>query len=184
MQSQEFVSSARRANLETAFGFAGTMIEGIGKLAELNARFTRSAMKNALEMAQDAAEKPGDWVAIQSVGSAPIAEQIQSYSTEFWGIVSSAQAEVLKAAQTESDVYVRRLQTLVEDASKHGPSGSEAAIAAWSSAITATHALYQTLGKTGQQAVEVARSNLDMVVAAASKGAKHTVGQAPQTAKR
>ncbi|KIP14385.1 phasin family domain protein [Burkholderia sp. MSHR3999] len=188
MQAHELISSAQRANLDVVFSLVGKMVDEVGKLAELNARFTQSALEDALEVAlevaRSTAEKPQDWIAIQRSIAAPLAEKVQSYSREFFGILSSAQAEVLKAAQAGNESCVRRVQTFVEDATKHAPAGSEAAVAAWNSAIVAANTLYQTLEKTGQQAVEVARSNIDVVAAAASKNAKRAIEQERQAAKR
>ncbi|KVO55626.1 TIGR01841 family phasin [Burkholderia stagnalis] len=184
MKTQELVSSAQRANLDVVFGLAGTMLEGVGKLAELNAQFTRSTLNDAWAVAQNAVEKPQDWLAFQGSIAAPMAEKLQSYTREFLGIVSSSQAEVLKVAQTGGDAYVHRIQAFVEDAARNAPSGPEAAVAAWNSAIVAANTLYQTLGNTGQQAVEVARSNFDVAVAAASKSARRGLEQEQQAAKR
>ncbi|KVC58988.1 phasin family protein [Burkholderia stagnalis] len=184
MKTQELVSSAQRANLEAVYGLAGTMLEGVGKLAELNARYTRSALEGAWVAVQNAIDKPQDWTAVQGSIAAPAAEKLQSYSREFLGIVSSTQAEVLRVAQAGGDAYVQRIQAFVEDATRNASSGPEAAVAAWNSAIVAANTLYQTLGNTGQQAVEVARSNFDVAVAAASKSAKRGLEQEQQAAKR
>ncbi|RQS68431.1 phasin family protein [Burkholderia sp. Bp8963] len=184
MQAHEQVSSALRTNLDMFFGLAGAMAAGAGKLAELNARFARSALKDAFENAQNSVARPHDWLSIQSSIVAATAEKVQSYSSELFEIVSSAQGDVLKAARTGSDAYVQRVQTLVEDVTKNAPAGSEAAVAAWNSAIIAANTLYQTLGNTGQQAVEVARSNFDVIAAAASKNARRATESEQQAAKR
>jgi len=183
MQIQELISSVQRTNVDVAFGLAGTMVEGVAKLTELNARFTRSTLKDAFGMVEDTVKRPLDWMAIPSVIAAATAEKVQLYSREFLEIASSTQAEVLKATQTGSDAYVQRFQSLVEDATKDAPTGSEAAMAAWNSAIVAANTLFETVGRTGQQAVEVARSNFDVAAAAVSKKARRAIEQEQQTAK-
>jgi hypothetical protein len=75
------------------------------------------------------------------------------------------------------------MQTVVEDATKNAPTGSEAAMAALNSAIAAANTLYETLQGAGQQAVEVTRSNLDMA-AAASKSARRAIDPVLPAAKR
>jgi hypothetical protein len=70
------------------------------------------------------------------------------------------------------------VQALVEEAAKNSPAGSEAAIAAWKSAIAATTTLYETLQKTGQQAVQAVESNFDAVTATASKAVRSNADQA------
>jgi DNA-binding ferritin-like protein len=74
------------------------------------------------------------------------------------------------------------VQALVEETAKHAPAGSEAAIAAWKSAIAATTNLYETLQKTVQQAVQVAGSNIDEVTATAPEAVRSNPGQVPVTA--
>jgi len=184
MKPRERVSSAQRANFDFAFGLAGALLDEVGKLAELNARFTRSALKDAWAVAESAIDKPQDWTPAQRAFTEPLAEKLQSYSREWLEIVSSGHADVIKVAQAGSDQYGHGIQAFVDDAVKFAPSGSEATVAAWNSAIVAANTLYQPLGSTGQQAVEVARSNFDVAALAASKQAKRAVDQEQQAAKR
>ncbi|MCP3727598.1 TIGR01841 family phasin [Paraburkholderia sp. CNPSo 3272] len=160
------------------------MVEGIGKLVELNAQFTRATLKEALKLAQSTVENPQDWVALQGALVGPLAERVQSYNREVLGIMSAGQAEALRAAQVEGQECMQRAQTFFEEATRNAPAGSEAAVAAFNSAITAANTLYQTLGNTGQQAVEVAQSNFNVVVDAASKNARRALAQEQQAAKR
>lgn len=184
MNTRELVSGAQRANFDFAFGLAGALLDEAGKLAELNARFARSALKDAWAVAESAIDTPRDWTPAQRAFTAPLAEKLQSYSREWLDIVSSGHADVIKVVQARSDQYVHRLQAFIDDAAKFAPSGSEATVAAWNSAIVAANTLYQTLGSTGQQAVEVARSNVDVAVLAASKHAKRAVDPEQQAARR
>ncbi|MFM0367670.1 phasin family protein, partial [Paraburkholderia sediminicola] len=82
--------------------------------------------------------------------------------------------EVAQLAQTQYERYNARVQEFIEEASKSAPAGSEAAIAAWKTAISATTTLYESLQKTGQQAVEMAGINLEAVTAPASRAAKRS----------
>ena len=150
MNTRELVSSAQRANFDFAFGLAGALLDEVGKLAELNARFTRSALKDAWVAAESAIDKPQDWTAVRA-RSPSRWPKLQSYHREWLDIVSSGHADVIKVAQAGSDQYVHRIQAFVDDAAKFAPSGSEATVAAWNSAIVAANTLYQTLGSTGSK---------------------------------
>ncbi|CAE6869569.1 hypothetical protein R75461_08494 [Paraburkholderia nemoris] len=77
--------------------------------------------------------------------------------------------------QTQHNQYCSRMQSLVEEAAKNAPAGSEAAIAAWKSAISATSSLYDRLQKTQQQAAEVAQGNLSALTVTASKAVRRSV---------
>lgn len=73
---------------------------------------------------------------------------------------------------------------MLKDFAKSAPQGSESIVAALDSAISAAHELYGSLQRSGQQAVEVARTNIDMATAAASKSAKHAIDPVVRATKR
>ncbi|WP_341319205.1 phasin family protein [Paraburkholderia sp. IMGN_8] len=181
--SPEHVAAAK-ANLDAFFGLTGKVFEGVEKLVALNLQVVRSTLAEAQE---NVAKVPGttdpqQWFALQAGFTGPFAEKSLSYGRQVLDIVSTTQAEVTQLAQTQYERYNGRVQTLVEEAAKSAPAGSEAAIAAWKSAITSTTTLYETLQKTGQQAMEVAGSNFDALTATASKAVRSKPEQAPVAA--
>ena len=182
----EQVAAAQRANLGILSELTSQFVEGTGKLAALHLTAIRSTLAETREHTLKAlsANGPQEWFALQAAIATPVAEKAQSYSRQVLGIVSATQAECARIAQTYYEAYNGRLQALVEDAARHAPTGSEATIAAWKSAITTTSTLVETLQKTGQQAVQLAESNLEAATAAASKAARRTAGQASDGAKR
>ena len=96
--------------------------------------------------------------------------------------MSATQAEVARIGKAQCEAYGRQMKSVVEDVARNTPAGSEATMAAMDSAIAAANTLYETLQNSGQQAVEVTRSNLDMA-AAASKSARRAVDPASEAAK-
>jgi phasin family protein len=186
MLTPEQVTATRKANLDILFGLGNKVVEGVEKLAELNMQVTRSTLADSFDLAQKAlsVKEPQDWLALQDSLAAPTAEKMQSYNRQLFDIVLSTQAEFAKVAQTQCEAYVRQMQSVVEDVAKNAPAGSEAAVAALDSAIKAAHTLVETVQKTSQQAVEVARSNLDMAAADASGDTKRGSEPVSQAAKR
>ena len=75
------------------------------------------------------------------------------------------------------------MKSVVEDAARTAPAGSEATMTALDSAIAAANTLYETLQSSGQQAVEATRSNLE-IAAAASKSARRAIEPVSQVTKR
>ena len=73
---------------------------------------------------------------------------------------------------------------MLNDFAQRAPRAAEPIVAALDSAISATHALYGSLQETGQQAVEAARSSLEIATSAASKSAKRADDLSADTAKR
>jgi phasin family protein len=186
MLTPEQVAVMRQANLDMLFGLGNKVVEGVGKLAELNMQVTRSALADTLDLAQKAlsVKEPQDWLAMQDGLAAPTAEKMESYNRQLFDIVLSTQVEFAKVAQMQCEAYGRQMQSVVEDVARNAPAGSEPAVAALDSAIKAANTLVETVRKTGQQAVEVARSNLDMAAAAASKNTRRVIEPASQATKR
>jgi phasin family protein len=176
--------AAAKANLDAFFGLTGKVFEGVEKLVALNLQLVRSTLTET----QDNLTKvpgttdPRQWFALQAGFTGPLAEKSLSYGRQVFEIASTTQAECTRLAQAHYERYNGRVQTLVEQAAKSAPAGSEAAIAAWKSAIATTTTLCETLQKTAQQAVQVAGSNLDIVTAAASKVVRSNPEQAPVAA--
>ena len=176
LSTPEQIAAAQKANLDTFYGLANKVAAGMERLAELNLKTIRSTLAETQESALKAcsAREPQDWLTLQTTFASPTAEKVQSYGRQLFEIVSATQAGFTQLAQTQYEAYNRRAQTLVEEVAKSAPAGSEAAIAAWKSAIAATGTLVETLQKTSQQAVQVAENNLDAVATAASKTARRT----------
>lgn len=172
--------AAAKANLDAYFGLAGKVFEGVEKLFALNLQVVKSTLA---ETQQNMTKVPGtaepqQWFALQTGFTGPVAEKSLSYGRQVFDIASATQAEVTQLAQAYYERYNNRVQALVEEAAKNSPAGSEAAIAAWKSAIAATTTLYETLQKTAQQAAQVAESNFDAVTATASKAVRSNRVQA------
>lgn len=186
MLSQQPDAETWKANVESVFSLANTVVEGEGKLAELNSRAVRSGLTDALDLMRKSlsVNEPGEWTALQESLQAPTAERVQQYCSELFDIVAFIQTGFMRFGQAQYQACNQRMQSMVEAVAKDAPGGSEAAIAAWNSAVSATNALYDTLQKSGEQTVEVAKSNLDLAVGSASKGARGAIKPPSQDARR
>jgi phasin family protein len=172
LSSPEQVAVAK-ANFDAFFGLAGKVFEGVEKLVALNLQVIRSTLAEAQENLTKVpgTPEPQQWFALQAGFIGPFAEKSLSYSRQVFDIASTTQTEVTQLAQTQYERYNNRVQALVEEAAKNSPAGSEAAIAA-------STTLYETLQKTGQQAVQAVESNFDAVTATASKAVRSNADQA------
>ncbi|MFL9993209.1 phasin family protein [Paraburkholderia sediminicola] len=178
--SPEHIAAAK-ANVDAYFGVTGKIFEGVEKLVALNLQVVKATLAEAQENLTKVpgTTEPQQWFTLQAGFTAPFAEKSLSYGRQVFDIASTTQAEVTQLTQTYYERYNDRVQVLVEEAAKHSPAGSEAAIAAWKSAIAATTTLVETLQKTGQQAVQAAESNFEAVTATASKAVRNNAEQAP-----
>jgi hypothetical protein len=114
----------------------------------------------------------------------PTADKIQAYNRQVLAILAATHAEVAKVAETQYEAHNRRVQTLVEGLGRSAPAGSEAAVAAAKSMVTASNTLYEALNKTAQQTVDFAESNFRAATSTASKATRHAIEQASRLAQK
>jgi phasin family protein len=169
--TKEQVADIRNASLERFFDLSNQALEGIGKLAALNLQTIRATLTDTFDLANKSLSvmEPRDWLALQDSLSAPMADKVQTYGRQALEIVLATQAEFARIGNTQYEACGDQLKLVVKDAAKHAPAGSEAAMTALDSAISAANTLYETLQSSGQQAIEVTRSNLDMAAAASKR---------------
>ena len=180
LSSPEQIAASQKAGLDAFFGLTAKVFEGVEKLVALNLQVVRSTLTESHDNLTKApgTTDPQQWFTLRAGYIAPFAENSLSYGRQLFDIASTTQAEVAQLAQTQYERYNANVQALIEEASKSAPAGSEAAIAAWKSAISATTTLCESLQKTGQQAVEMAGTNLEAATASASKAAKRSAESA------
>ena len=186
LSSPEQFAAAQKSNLDTSWAVANIMFEGFQKLVELNLQAVKSTLAEGRENVGKTlpANDPQDLVSAQARLIQPTAEKIQSYSRQVFAIVAETQTQFSKLAEAQYQAHNQRVQTLVDNVAQSAPVGSEAAVAALKSTITATNGLYETVQRATRQATEVAESNFETVVAAASKATQHAVEQTSRTAKK
>jgi phasin family protein len=169
--SPEQIAAKQKDNLENSLGLVGTAFEGYRKLVELNLQAFKSSLIEAQRTVREAlsAKDPQELIALQTRLMQPSADKIQSYNRNVFAIVAATQSEVAEVAETQYEAHNHQVQTLVESLGRSAPAGSEAAVAAAKSMVTASNTLYETLQRTTQQAVGFAGSNFRAATSTASK---------------
>ncbi|CAG9228671.1 Phasin family protein [Paraburkholderia sabiae] len=184
MLNQEQIAQTRKANLDLVFDMGNKAVDDLQKLTELNGQAIRSAMEDAFDLAQKSlsVHEPQEWLALQDGIAKLMTDRMQSYRQQFFDLVSAAQAEFAQIGKAQCETYGRQIKSVLEDATRNSPTGSEATMTALDSAIAAANTLYETLRTSGEQAVEATRSNLE-IAAAASKSAGRAIDPKSQAAK-
>lgn len=186
MQVQELVSASQKSGVAMFVELSSTFTDSLDRLAHLNLEAARNFLNATRNFSQQAlsAQGPSEWLAVQSEFMAPASQQVQDYNRRVLELAAAAQAACVRCTQAQVAEYGTQTRAVLNDLAQRAPRGSEPIVAALDSAISAAHALYGSLQETGQQAVEAARSSLEMATAAASKSAKRAVDLTAETAKR
>jgi phasin family protein len=169
----EQFAAANKAQFDALFGLTNKAFAGFEKLIELNLQVVKSTLAESQENAQRvlSVKDAQELIALQASLAQPVAEKAQSYGRHLYEIVSSTQAEFAQVAEAQFEEQNRKVQTLVENAAKSAPAGSESAVALMKSAITAANTTYETVQKASKQAVQIAETNFNAAASAATKAA-------------
>jgi len=167
----EQVLAAQKANVETLFGLTNKAFEGVEKLVELNLQVAKASLGEVAETTRAAmsVKDPQELLALQASLMQPAAEKAAAYGRHLYDIVAGTNAEVTKAAESTIADAQKKVLSLVDNAVKNAPAGTENAVALVKSAVAAANNAYESVHKAAKQASEVAEANFTAMTNTAVK---------------
>ncbi len=182
----EQIAAVQATSLDIWIGLTSKTLEGVEKLINLNLQTMKSALVGAQENARKvcAAKDAAELLGLQPSLWQLALEQAQAYRQQLADIASATRADFAKVAGAQYEANKRQVQDAIDNAAKGAPAGSEAAVAAWQSALAASTTLCESMQQAAKQAAELAESNWSTAAAAASNAAKQATAQAARATKR
>ena len=179
MLTAEQIIAAQKANVETLFGLTQKAFEGVEKLVELNVQATKAALAETANNAQAvmSVKDAQELLALQASLFQPLAEKTVAYSRHLYDIASGTGAEFGKAAEAQATEAQAKFMSLVDNAAKNAPAGSETAVAVMKSAVSAANNAIESVQKAVKQATEMAEANFNTVTASAVSATKTTTAK-------
>src|SRR5690606_5407859 len=183
MLTPDQVLAAQKANIETLFGLSAKAFEGVEKLVELNVTASRAALTEAAETAQTflSAKDPQELLAVQAALFQPLAEKTAAYGRHVYDITSAAGAEFGKTLESQFAEAQQKVLSVVDNAARNAPAGSETAVAVLKSAVAAGNNALESVQKAVKQAADVAEANFNAVASTATNAGR-TTGRAKRAA--
>ncbi|MGX6566663.1 TIGR01841 family phasin [Cupriavidus necator] len=182
----EPIAAAQAAGFDVLCGLTSKTLDGFQKVAELNLETMKWTLAETQECTRKAfdAKNAGDLLAMEAGFLSPVAEKVQAYGRQLFEIAATTRADFAKVAEVQYQESKRLMQDYIDAAAKGAPPGSEAAMVAWKSALTATASFFDAMQQAATQADEVTESNLNIGAAAASDADQQASTQAARAAKR
>ncbi|MBU3653944.1 MAG: phasin family protein [Limnohabitans sp.] len=174
----EQVIAANKANLETLVGLTNKAFAGVEQLIELNLAAAKAAMSESQQQAQAAltVKDAQQLLALQASLFQPLAEKAVAYNRHLYEIASSTGADFTKAYEAQVLEAQRAFNDLVDNMAKNAPAGSETAVAAFKTAVSAGNNALESVQKAVKQATDLTqaqvRSMTEQVAGAAKSAAK------------
>jgi phasin family protein len=174
MLTVEQVMAAHKANVETLFGLTNTAFEGVEKLVELNLSASRATLSDAANQATSAlsVKDAQELLTLQSNLFQPLAEKTAAYSRHLYEIANGTSAEFTKAVEAQASEAQKKIQDLVESSSLNLPAGSDTAVTAMKSAVTAATNAMESVQKSVKQATDLMESNFKAATSNVASAAK------------
>ena len=176
MLTPEQLMASQKATVETMFGLTTKAFEGVERLLELNVTASKAALAEAAGTTQAVlgVKDAQELLALQAALFQPLAEKTAAYSRHLYDIATGTSAEFGRTFEEQAAEAQKKFLTVVDNAAKNAPAGSETAVAVFKSAVAAGNNALESVQKAVKQATEVAEANFNAVANQAVNAAKTT----------
>jgi phasin family protein len=176
MLTAEQVLASQKATVESLFGLTTRAFEGVEKLVELNLTASKAALAEAAGTTQAmlSVKDAQELLALQASMFQPMAEKTAAYSRHLYDIATGTGAEFGRTFEAQAAEIQQKFLSVVDNAAKNAPAGSETAVAVFKSAVAAGNNALESVQKAVKQATEVAEANFNAVANQAVNAAKTT----------
>jgi phasin family protein len=170
----EQVIAANKANLETLVGLTNKAFAGVEQLIELNLAAAKAAMSDSQQQAQAAlsVKDAQQLLALQASLFQPLAEKAVAYNRHLYEIASSTSTDFTKAYEAKVLEAQRAFNDLVDNMAKNAPAGSETAVAAFKTAVSAGNNALESVQKAVKQASDLTQAQVRTMTEQVSGAAK------------
>jgi phasin family protein len=174
MLTAEQLLATHKANLATLFDLGQKAFEGVEKMVELNLQVAKTSFDEAAEHTKAvlAVKDAQELLALQTAMLQPSAEKAAAYSRHLYDIASATSSEVSKLAESQFSDAQKKFVSVVDNAVKNAPAGTENAVVLVKSAVAAANNAFDTVQKAAKQAADVAEANFQAMTSTAVKASQ------------
>jgi len=158
----EHLVATNKENLETAIAFAGITAAGAEKLIELQLRTAKNVFADAVKNAKAlvAVKDVQELTEIQASIAQPLADKMTNYGRSVYAVIAETQAELNKFFEARIAETNKAFVTVLDQAVKNAPAGSDVAVAAVKSAMAAANQAYDAFSKASKQVAEATEATM------------------------
>ena len=177
LQAPDQFLAMNKANLETAVRFAGIALEGAERMLELQLKVAKSAFADGVQQAKAFSEIKDvqEFAQMKNTLAQPSIEKATSYAKSIYDVAASTQSEINKLLEEQVSEFNKQVVTNLDKAVKSAPAGSEVAVAAVKSAMTAVNSAYDNMSKSAKQFADMTQSNVEAATIQAVQSSKKKV---------
>jgi len=173
-QAPEQLVALNKANLEAAVRFAGIALEGAERLIEVQLKTAKSIFADSVQQAKALAEVKDvqELAQLRNTLAQPALEKATGYVKSAYDVISATQSEFSKLMEEQVAEFNKHVVTGLDKIVKSAPAGSEVAVAAVKSAISAVNSAYDNLSKSAKQFADMTQANVEAATSQAMHATK------------
>lgn len=170
----EQIIAANQANLDALEGASKKAYAGVEKLVELNMAASKAALGESFSHAKAVmtVKTPQEFMSLQTAFFQPLAEKSTAYFQHVQAIATDAGADFTKQFEANLADAQKAIGASVDQLVKNAPAGSEAAVAAFQSALSQSQKAVETAQATIKKASATAQANFAVATKQAGDLAK------------
>lgn len=166
MTFNEQVMAQNKVQIDNFLAAVGIAAAGAEKFVELQTQAAKATFAEAAQHLK-ALTDAKDIQAVNELNTQatqPSAEKFASYSRNIMSIVSETGTNLSKLVETQVGEFNKNLVTILDQAAKNAPAGSESAIAAFKSSLAVANQAYDAVSKSAKQMTESAEAAVNSTV--------------------
>jgi phasin family protein len=160
-QSPEQFMQFGKSSLEAALSLANITLQSTERLVSLQMKTVKDALDESIKSAKALSDVKNvqDLMSLQSTTAQPSLEKAVAYSKSVYEVAADTQSQINKVMEDRMAKVSGEIVAAIDNAVKTAPAGSEAAVAAFKSAVAAANTAYDTLSKVSREAADMAMNN-------------------------
>jgi phasin family protein len=159
----EQMMTSNQANVEAFEGAVNQAYAGVEKLVELNMAATKAALGESFGHLQAvmSAKTPQDMMALQTSFLQPMGAKSMAYFQHVQSIATDGHGDLTAKLESQMADAQKAFGDSIEQMTKNAPAGSEAAVAAFQSAMSNGQKAVETAQAAIKKATDTAQANFD-----------------------
>jgi phasin family protein len=156
--TSEQIQATTKANVEAILALATSQFAALEKIAGLNAGIAKTAFEDSIANARAlvGATDVQDLVNLQRSFAQPAIDRTLAYSRSVYEVATHAGAEMAKAGERRVAEWKEDLVSLLDQAAKNAPAGSEVTVTAVKQMLAVANTAYGNFSKVAKHATEIA----------------------------
>ncbi len=163
-------SAAGKASVEALVGLAATQFSALERMTALSLNASKAAFEDSVGFTRSllGAKDVQEVVNLNAAVAQPSLDKALEFSRSVYEVSTKTQGEFTKVFEAQAAEINKSMVGMLDKISRNAPAGSDVALAAVKSAMSAANTAYDSFTKAAKQATDIADANF----AAASNAAK------------